>query len=49
MKKKDILLTLLKAAVALALFAVAVIKYDTLSNLDVTKLVSGTDSIPVIV
>ena len=49
MKKKDVLLTLLKAAIALALFAVAVIKYDTLSNLDVTKLVSGTDSIPLII
>ena len=49
MKKKDVLLTLLKAAVALALFAVAVIKYDTLSNLDVTRLVSGTDSIPLII
>ena len=46
MKKKDVLLTLLKAAVALALFAVAIIKYDTLSNLDVTKLVSGVSSMP---
>ncbi len=46
MKKKDVLLTLLKAAIALALFAVAVIKYDTLSNLDVTDLVKGTDSMP---
>ena len=44
MKLKDVLLTLLKAAVALALFAVAVIKYDTLSNLDVTQLVRGSDS-----
>ena len=46
MKKKDIFLTLLKAAVALALFAVAVIKYDTLSNLDVTQLVKGSNSMP---
>lgn len=49
MKKKDIVLTLVKCAVLLTLFFIAVFNYDTLSNLDVAKLVSFTDNVPVIV
>lgn len=49
MKKKDIFLTLFKCAVALTLFFIAVFNYDTLSNLDVAKLVSFTDNVPLIV
>ena len=48
MKKRELFGILLRAAVALALFAVAVINYDRLSHLDIRALVSFTDSIPVI-
>lgn len=45
MKKKDIALIVLRCIVALSLFAIAVIKYDELSNLDVIKLLSFTDNV----
>ena len=41
MSKKEIFGTLLRCAVALALFAVAIINYDELKNIDVAQLVSG--------
>lgn len=44
MKKKDVFLILLRAAVALALFAVAIVHYDKLSHLDIRDLVSFTNS-----
>ena len=47
MKKKDVFLILLRAAVAMALFAVAIVNYDKLSNLDIRDVVSFTDSVPV--
>lgn len=43
-RKKDIILTLLKAAIAMTLFAVAIIKYDELSTLDVRRLADLTDN-----
>ncbi len=46
MKKKDVFLILLRAAVAMALFAVAIVNYDKLANLDIRDVVSFTDSIP---
>ncbi|MBQ6023636.1 MAG: TVP38/TMEM64 family protein [Clostridia bacterium] len=46
MKKKDVFLILLRAAVAMALFAVAIVNYDKLSNLDIREVVSFTDSVP---
>ena len=42
MKKKDVILTILKAAVALGLFAVAIINYDALSTLSVKDLTAFT-------
>ena len=48
MKKKDVFLILLRAAVALALFAVAITNYDKLSHLDIRDLVSFTNSVPLI-
>lgn len=47
MKKKDVVLTIVKAAVAMALFVIAIVKYDTLSSLDVTALVSLSENIVV--
>lgn len=49
MKKKDVILTIVKCAVALTLFFIAIFNYDTLSNLDVAQLVSFTDNVPMIV
>ena len=48
MKKKEILLIVLRCALALTLFLIAVLNYDTLSNLDVRRLVSFTENVPVI-
>ena len=45
MKKKDILLIILRCLLALTLFIVAIVNYDTLSNLDVVELLSFTDSL----
>ena len=49
MKKKDIFLILLRAAVALALFAVAIIYYEPLAHLDIRKLLSFTQNYAVMV
>ena len=43
MKKKDIILTVVKCAVALVLFVVAVVNYDELSKIDIKELLSFTD------
>lgn len=45
MKKKDIILTIVKCAVALTLFVFAIVNYDSLSKLDVKELLSFTDSL----
>ncbi len=45
MKKKDIFLIILRCVVALTLFAVAIIYYDELSNLDVTQIARITDKL----
>ena len=42
MKTKEILLTLFKAAVAIALFVIAIVHYDTLSTLSVQDLTAFT-------
>ena len=44
MSRKDKILTLVKAAVAMTLFVVAIVNYDTLSTLDVTSLVKFTEN-----
>ncbi len=44
--KKEILLIVLRCAVALALFAAAIVYYEPLSNIDVKRLLSVTDSLP---
>lgn len=48
MKKKETAGIIIRCAVALALFAVAIIYYDDLKNIDVRQLVSGTDNTAVI-
>ena len=48
MKKKEIIGIILRCALALTLFLIAVLNYDSLSTLDVAKLVSFTSSIPLI-
>lgn len=48
MKKKEILLIVLRCALALTLFLIAVLNYDKLSNLDVRQLVSFTENVPLI-
>ncbi|MBR5409733.1 MAG: VTT domain-containing protein [Clostridia bacterium] len=48
MSKKDVFLTILKVAVALTLFVVAIVNYDTLSTLSVSDLTAFTKSVPVI-
>ncbi len=48
MKKKEIFGIILRCALALTLFLVAILNYDRLSTLDVARLVSFTDSIPLI-
>ena len=45
MKTKDIILTLLKAGIAMTIFVVAIVNYDTLSTLDVTKLVALSENV----
>lgn len=49
MKKKDIFLIILRCVIALTLFAVAIIYYDELSNLDVRALADITDKLPVLI
>ncbi len=49
MKKKDIILIILRCVVALTLFAVAIIYYDELSNLDVKALADVTDKLAVLI
>ena len=49
MKKKDIFLIILRCVIALTLFAVAIIYYDELSNLDVRALADVTDKLPVLI
>ena len=44
--KKEILLIVLRCVVALSLFTVAVVYYDELSTLDVKRLTSVTESMP---
>lgn len=48
MKKKEVIGILLRAALALTLFLIAVLNYDKLSTLDVKALVSFTDNVPLI-
>lgn len=49
MKKKDIFFIILRCVVALTLFAVAIIYYDELSNVNVATLVSGIDQIALVI
>lgn len=49
MKKKEIFSILLRTAVALTLFLIAIFNYDTLSQLDVRQLVSFTDHTSVMI
>lgn len=49
MSRKEIVLTFVKAGVALSLFVVAIVHYDTLSKLDIRQLVSFTESIPLMI
>lgn len=49
MKKRDIFLIILRCVIALTLFAVAIIYYDELSNLDVRALADVTDKLPVLI
>ena len=44
--KKEILLIVLRCAVALALFTVAIVFYDELAHIDVRRLLSVTESVP---
>lgn len=48
-QKTDILLTILKCTVAMVIFTVAVVKYDTLSTIDVVSLVSFTERQEIII
>lgn len=49
MKKKDIVLTIVKCAVALTLFFFAIFNYEALSGIDVKALVSVTDKLPLMI
>lgn len=49
MKKKDIFFIILRCVIALALFAIAIIYYDELSNVNVATLVAGTDKVAVMI
>ncbi len=49
MSKKDIFLTILKVVVAMTLFVVAIVNYDTLSTLSVSDLTSFTTSVPLVI
>ena len=49
MKKKDIFLIILRCVVALTLFAVAIIYYEELSTIDVTRLADVTDEILILI
>ena len=45
-RKKEIFLIVLRCVVALALFVIAIVYYEPLSNIDVKQLLSVTDSLP---
>lgn len=45
LSRRDLILIFLRCAVALALFAVAIVYYDELAHIDVKKLLSVTDSV----
>ena len=47
--KKEICLIVLRCAVALTLFVIAIVYYDELSTVDVQKLLSVTDSLPLMI
>lgn len=49
MNKRDIFFIILRCVVALVLFAIAIIYYDELSNIDVADIVSFTDNEIVII
>ncbi len=49
MKKKDIFLIVLRCAVALTLFAVAIIYYDELSTIDVKAIADVTDTLSLMI
>jgi len=49
MSKRDIILTVVKAAIALTLFFIAILNYNYLKNLDIAELVSFTDNVPVLI
>ena len=44
MKKKDVILTVVKCAVALTLFVAAIVNYEELSKIDIKELLSFTDN-----
>lgn len=48
-KKKETVGIVIRAAVAMVLFAVAIVNYDTLSNLDVESILSSIDNTGVII
>lgn len=48
-KKKEIAGILLRAAVAMILFIIAVVNYDKLSNLNVEQILSGLDDVGIII
>lgn len=45
MKKKDVILNIIKVAVALAIFVTAIVNYDKLSNIDIRALIAGASSL----
>ena len=45
MKKKDVFLIILRCVIALTLFVIAIVNYDELSTLDISKLTQFTDSL----
>lgn len=49
MKKKEIFFIILRCVVALALFSIAIIYYDELSNIDVASIVGVTDKLALMI
>ena len=49
LKKKELIGVILRCAVALSLFITAVVYYDELSTVDVRRLLSVTDSLPLMI
>ena len=47
--KKEVFLIVLRCVVALSLFTVAIVYYDELSNVDVKRLMSVTQSVPLMI